>query len=127
MKVEMVIEGTAPRENNFYWDFTMNYGKQGTKLNPVYAVQIADLGSTYAAFINNKAGGAASGDPTYSAKFKITGADVPETFAAGGKGIAGEANDLLYSDAVAIQNDGIKLLAQLNVFAEYEIKAGKRK
>ena len=129
LKVEVVFEGVG-EEREFYWDDTMNYGRPNStkKMNPIYAVQIADLASNYAGLVSKTAGSAAAGDPTYKYSFKLTGPDLPDAYKAGGKlKVEGEAGDLLYSEGVALQNAGIKLLAQLNVFAEYEIKAGKRK
>jgi hypothetical protein len=128
MKVELVIEGTNPEADGFYWDFTMNYGKPGgaKKLKPAYAVEIATVAESYAALVSKQAGGAAAGDPAYKVSFKVSGPEVATP--KGGKAeITGQTSDLLYSEMVKLQDAGLGLLGQLNVGAHNEIAAGQRK
>jgi hypothetical protein len=117
LKVDLVAEGA----DQFYWDFSMTYGK-GKPVNATVTSQIAAAATSYAALVANTAGGAAAGDPTYTVKFSMKGPELP-----GHAAIEGSAGDLLYSDMVTLQDAGLELLRQLNTHAHNEIKSGQRK
>jgi hypothetical protein len=129
MKVELVIEGTNAEADDFYWDFTMNYGKPdgSKKLKPAHAVEIGTVAESYAALISKQAGGAAAGDPAYKVSFKVSGPDVATPKSGGKAEITGQTSDLLYSEMVKLQDAGLGLLGQLNVPAHNEIASGQRK
>lgn len=135
MKVDLVLSGPEGQ----MWDFTMNYHR----LPAHYAMEMATLAASYASLIDNSPGSATTGDKMYSVEFKVTGPDVPEVpkppatgtpapstgESVGGQkgGIVAKAERLLYSQAVALQDAGIKLLGQLQEGAHNEIKSGQRK
>ena len=118
MKVKM--DGKGP--DGFGWHFTMEYDK----LSPAYASDLAQLAESFASLIDQKGGSAATGDPTYVVTFEASSVDLPGPHKAKGK-IEGRANDLHYSEMLALQDAGIELLKQANVPGHNEVASGQRK
>lgn len=122
MKVSLDLHGPSGR----MWSLDMTY----ERLPPEYVSEIASAAKSYEHFIENLPGSAGSG-PAYSVTFKFAAegeelegvsGKVAETY----KGTAAKKN-LLYSQAVQIQDAGIALLQQLQAGAHREIKSGQRK
>lgn len=123
MKVSMDLTGPGGK----MWEFDMTY----YKLPPEYVAEIAAVAKSFEYFISNLPGEAASGAPSYGVTFayKAEGDELD--------GISGKAADtykgaaakknLLYSQAVGLQDAGIKLMEQLQAGAHREIASGQRK
>lgn len=123
MKVSIDLNGP----NGKMWELDMKYHM----LPPAYVMEIATVGQSYAFYIENLPGGAGAQTPAYSVTF---------TYEAEGEelqGLSGEmlkvvkgkatAKNLLYSQAVQVQDAGIELLQKLQQGAHMEIKSGQRK
>jgi hypothetical protein len=109
MKVKLEITKSGERgPAGKFWDFEMNY----YNLPEVYEGEIKGAASAFAAFIKNTKGGAGQ-LKAYKAEFEYDG----------GKG---EADQLLYSQAVAMQEAGIQLMEKLLLGAKMEIASGQR-
>lgn len=122
MKVSIDLSGP----NGKMWELDMKYHS----LPPEYAAEIASVAKSYASFIDNLAAGGGQG-PSYAVVFKYEAegdelAGVSAPMAAIFKG-GGQRKGLLYSQAVEVQDAGIKLLEQLQQGAHREIKSGQRK
>lgn len=120
MKLSLDLRGP----NGRMWDLEMSYHN----LPPEYVMEVVSTARAYANYISTLAGGAASGDKKYSVKFSYGAEAQPKTtpFSDIMKGDA-EADNLLYSQAVAIQDAGIELLQKLQAGAHMEIASGQRK
>lgn len=122
MKVSLDIAGPQGK----MWDFDMNYHR----LPLEYATQIGLTARSFASYIEHLAGGANQGDKAYVVRFKYE-ADGDAVRAAGEVGglLKGSATSrsLLYSEAVGVQDAGIKLLQDLLEGARMEIASGERK
>jgi len=123
--MKLTLELSGPHGK--MWDLDMKYHK----LPPEYAMEIASVARSYVSYIAGIAGGASSEDPSYEVKFKFDAEEagpkkVPAEF---GDLYSGSANadNLLYSQAVEIQDAGIELLKKLQDGAHMEIKSGQRK
>lgn len=118
--MKATMEGKGP--DGFGWAFTFEWQKVSK-----YAGDIAQAAESFASFVSNTAGSAASADPTYVVTFSLTGPEIPEPFKKDKDKIEGVANDLQYSEMVSLQDAGLELLKQLNIPAHNEIKSGQRK
>jgi hypothetical protein len=123
MKVDMDLSGPSGK----MWEFHMKYHN----LPVEYAMEIASTARALMNLVKTTGGGAAQGDRTYEVKFsydadeatpKAIPPDVSELF----KGSA-HAKNLLYSQAVEIQDAGVTLLQKLQQSAHMEIQSGQRK
>lgn len=119
MRMKAEMDGKGP--DGFGWRFMFEWDKLGA-----YAPDVAQTAESFASRVNNTPGSATSGDPTYVVTFKLTGAEQDVARRPGGK-IEAKAGDLQYSEMVALQDEGLALLQQLNVPAHNEIKSGQRK
>jgi hypothetical protein len=123
MKISLELSGPAGK----MWTLEMRYHA----LPPEYLLEIASTCRSYLTYITNTPGGAASGDRQYTIEFAYQAdergpkAAVPPEYAALFTGAA-EAEHLLYSQAVAIQDAGIELLQKLQQGAHMEITSGQR-
>ena len=113
MKISLDLTGPS---NKKMWEFDMKYHD----LPEPYMWEIAGPAAAFANYIATLAGGAASGDPAYRIAFAYKGD-------AGQPSGEGKASNLLYSQAVEVQEAGAKLLLQLLVGAKLEIASGQRK
>src|SRR4029453_1858171 len=118
-RTRMKVEMSATGPDGFGWDFTMNY----KKLSVAYATDLASLAGHFASLIASTGGAGASGDPAYTVSFAASGADLPAPHKA--KGIVGEADNLLYSQMLTLQDAGFELLRQANVTGHNEVVAGR--
>ena len=123
MKVSMDLVGPSGK----MWEFDMTYHR----LPPEYVAEIAAVAKSFEYYIQNMASGASTGTPSYGVTFKYQ-AEGDEL-----EGISGKAADmykgqavkknLLYSEAVGLQDAGIVLMQQLQAGAHREIASGQRK
>ena len=123
MKVALDLQGPSGK----MWSLDMEYHR----LPPEYVAEIAAVAKSYEYYIENRAGGASTGTPAYSVTFRYQ-AEGDEL-----EGVSGKAADtykghaakknLLYSQAIEVQDAGVLLLQQLQAGAHREIKSGQRK
>jgi hypothetical protein len=123
MKVSIDLSGP----NGKMWELDMKYHN----LPANYAMEIAAVAQSYGFYIDNMAGEGGTQTPSYSVAFKYE-AEGAET-----QGVSGEfakvlkgshkKENLLYSQAVQVQDAGIELLQKLQTGAHMEIKSGQRK
>lgn len=123
MKVSIDLSGPDGK----MWELDMRYHR----LPPAYAAEIATVAQSYAFYIENLAGQAGTQTPAYTVAFKYDAegeemAGVSAPMASVFKGAARKDN-LLYSQAVQVQDAGIELLQKLQTGAHMEIKSGQRK
>jgi hypothetical protein len=124
-EVKVSIDLSGP--NGKMWELDMRYHR----LPANYAAEVATVASSYAYYIENLAGEAGTATPAYSVAFKYE-AEGDELEGLSGepaklyKGSARKGN-LLYSQAVQVQDAGIELLQKLQTGAHMEIKSGQRK
>ena len=125
MKVSMDLTGPGGK----MWELDMRYHR----LPPEYVAEIAAVAQSYAVYIKNLPGAAGSSEPSYSMTFRyeaegdeLQGISEP-TLSIYRPREAFRAVRLLYSQAIEVQDAGIKLLEQLQAGAHREIKSGQRK
>lgn len=114
MKLDLDLSGP----NGKMWDLTMRY----YRLPEPYAWEVGSAALSLSSYIENIVGGAAADDKAYIVTFKV----VTEGSEPKGAEQAVTADRLLYSQAIAIQDAGIKLLERLQQSAHMEIASGQR-
>ena len=123
MKVSLDLSGPSGK----MWSLDMEY----LRLPPEYVSEIAAVAKSYEFYVENLPGGASAGTPSYAVTFRYQ-AEGEELEGVSGKaagtykGNASKKN-LLYSQAIEVQDAGIALLTQLQQGAHREIKSGQRK
>lgn len=123
MKVSMDLHGPSGK----MWEFDMTYHR----LPPEYVSEIAAVAKSFEYYVENMQGSAGSASPAYTVTFKFQ-AEGEELEGISGKAAGtykGQAakKNLLYSQAVGLQDAGLKLLEQLQAGAHREIVSGQRK
>jgi hypothetical protein len=123
MKVSIDLNGPDGK----MWELDMKYHR----LPANYAMEVATVAQSYGFYIDNLAGQGGTQTPSYSVTFRYE-AEGEEL-----QGVTGEyakllkgthrKDNLLYSQAVGVQDAGIELLMKLQTGAHMEIKSGQRK
>ena len=127
-RTEMKVSIDLAGPNGKMWELDMKYHN----LPAPYVMEIAAVAQSYAFYIENLPGNAGSQTPAYSVMFKCEAEGEELTGLSGealavAKGRPVRKQNLLYSQAIEVQDAGILLLQQLQAGAHREIKSGQRK
>lgn len=117
MKITLDLSGPDGK----MWDLAMTY----YNLPEIYAWEIAAKASALASYIENMVGQSTDAEAIYSVALHCVLDGKEPKLPEGVKGQV-KADRLLYSQAVAIQDAGVAMLADLQKSAHMEIASGQR-
>ena len=123
MRIEFSVYGPEP--NRKACGFTL----EQNDLPPEHLVEMAAVSRSFAEFIRNKSGTAAGNDEKYRVVFEYDARQqfaLPTQLAPTFKNKATQ-DELKFSERVAIEDAGLKLLADLQLGAHREIASGQQR